>query len=148
MLLKMRSNTYIFGGPVVPPYVEAVCVVCDILMSAEYDQLIGHLRKNCRHFTEGALALHLAVLGGETPIVSILVGDEGDTLNAGSFLFDRGFYVQSVCFPAVPYHAGVLRVQVNANHTSESINGLLNALADLKRKTPLPGPQELARQAA
>ena len=148
MLLKMRSNTYIFGGPVVPPYLEAVCVVCDILMSAEYDQLIGQLRKNCRHFTEGALALHLAVLGGETPIVSILVGDEGDTLNAGSFLFDRGFYVQSVCFPAVPYHAGVLRVQVNANHTSESINGLLNALADLKRKTPLPGPQELARQAA
>jgi 7-keto-8-aminopelargonate synthetase-like enzyme len=117
-------------------------------MSAEYDQLIGELRKNCRHFTEGALALDLAVLGGETPIVSILVGDEADTLNAGSFLFDRGFYVQSVCFPAVPYHAGVLRVQVNANHTSESINGLLNALAELKRKTPLPGPQELARQAA
>jgi 7-keto-8-aminopelargonate synthetase-like enzyme len=148
MLLKMRSNTYIFGGPVVPPYLEAVCVVCDILMSVEYDQLIGALRKNCRHFTEGALGLDLAVLGGETPIVSILVGDEADTLNAGSFLFDRGFYVQSVCFPAVPYHAGVLRVQVNANHTSESINGLLNALADLKRKTPLPGPQELARQAA
>src|SRR5260370_3916911 len=64
MLLKMRSNTYIFGGPVVPPYLEAVCVVCDILMSAEYDQLIGELRKNCRHFTEGPLALDLAVPGG------------------------------------------------------------------------------------
>ena len=36
-LLKMRSNTYIFGGPVVPPYLEAVCTVCDILMSEEYD---------------------------------------------------------------------------------------------------------------
>src|SRR5262249_13576567 len=36
-LLKMRSNTYIFGGPVTPPYLEAVCTVCDILMSAEYD---------------------------------------------------------------------------------------------------------------
>jgi 7-keto-8-aminopelargonate synthetase-like enzyme len=78
----------------------------------------------------------------------VLVGDEGDTLNAGSYLFDRGYYVQSVTFPAVPYHAGVLRVQVNANHTSESITGLLEALADLKQVIPLPGPQELQRQAA
>src|SRR5439155_14011630 len=36
MLLKMRSNTYIFGGPVPPPYLEAVCAVCDILTSPEY----------------------------------------------------------------------------------------------------------------
>src|SRR5205085_4568832 len=27
MLLKMRSNTYIFGGPVTPPYLEAICTV-------------------------------------------------------------------------------------------------------------------------
>src|SRR5438445_5250802 len=39
LLLKMRSNTFIFGGPVVPPYLEAVCVVCDILMSDEYEHL-------------------------------------------------------------------------------------------------------------
>jgi 7-keto-8-aminopelargonate synthetase-like enzyme len=148
MLLKMRSNTYIFGGPVVPPYLEAVCVVCDILMSLEYDQLIDRLHTNCRRLTDGATQLGLAVLGGETPIVSILVGDEADTLNGGSYLFDSGYYVQSVCFPAVPYHAGVLRVQVNANHTTESIDGLLNALAGLKRRIALPGPQELMRHAA
>jgi 7-keto-8-aminopelargonate synthetase-like enzyme len=148
MLLKMKSNTYIFGGPVVPPYLEAVCVVCDILMSSDYERLIGQLRANCRQLTRGAMGMGLDVLGGETPIVSILVGDEADTLNGGSFLFDRGFYVQSVCFPAVPYHGGVLRVQVNANHTSESINGLLNALADLKRVIALPGPQQPLRPAA
>jgi 7-keto-8-aminopelargonate synthetase-like enzyme len=148
LLLKMRSNTYIFGGPVAPPYLEAVCTVCDILMSSEYDELIDRLRSNCRQLTQGATQLGLAVLGGETPIVSILVGDEGDTLSAGSFMFDRGYYVQSVTFPAVPYHGGVLRVQVNANHTPASIDGLLNAFDALKRAIPLPGPQELVRQAA
>src|SRR5262249_14438834 len=35
-LLKMRSNTYIFGGPVTPAYLEAICTVCDILNSPEY----------------------------------------------------------------------------------------------------------------
>jgi 7-keto-8-aminopelargonate synthetase-like enzyme len=148
LLLKMLSNTYIFGGPVPPPYLEAVCTVCDILMSPEYERLIGQLRSNCRRLNLGFSRLGLAVLGGETPIVSVLVGDEGDTLNAGGFLFERGFYVQSVTFPAVPYHAGVLRVQVNANHLSESIDGLVDAFASLQRTILLPGPEALSRRAA
>ena len=51
-------------------------------------------------------------------------------------------------FPAVPYHAGVLRVQVNANHLTESIDGLLDAFAALQRVMALPGPEELLKQAA
>jgi 7-keto-8-aminopelargonate synthetase-like enzyme len=146
-LLKMRSNTYIFGGPVPPPYLEAICTVCDILSSGEFDLLHARLQANVRHLSQGAMRLGLALLGGQTPIVSVLVGDEADTLQAGCFLFERGFYVQSVTFPAVPYHAGVLRVQVNANHLKESISGLLDAFAELQRVIRLPGPDELQRLA-
>jgi 7-keto-8-aminopelargonate synthetase-like enzyme len=142
-LLKMRSNTYIFGGPVPPPYLEAVCTVCDILTSPEYDLLQARLRANLLRLTGGAARLGLAVLGGLTPIVSVLVGDEADTLRAGHFLYEAGYYVQSVTFPAVPYHAGVLRIQVNVNHPPESIDGLLGALESLKRVIPLPGPEAL-----
>ena len=142
-LLKMRSNTWIFGGPVPPPYLEAVSVVCDILMSDEYELLAARLRHNLHRLTRGLVGLGLAVLGGETPIVSVLVGDEADTLRAGSFLFERGFYVQSVTFPAVPYHAGVLRIQVNSNHRPEAIDDLVAAIAILHRSHPLPGPEQL-----
>jgi 7-keto-8-aminopelargonate synthetase-like enzyme len=147
-LLKMRSNTFIFGGPVPPPYLEAVCTVCDILSSDEYELLQGRLRRNLLHLTRGARNLGLVVLGGETPIVSILVGDEELTLRTGLELFERGYYVQSVTFPAVPYHAGVLRIQVNANHLTESIASLLGAMAELKRKIHLPGPESMPRRAA
>jgi 7-keto-8-aminopelargonate synthetase-like enzyme len=147
-LLKMRSNTYIFGGPVPPPYLDAICQVCDILCSGEYDLLQARLRTRLEQLTTGARGLGLAVLGGETPIISILVGDEAQTLQAGNFLFELGYYVQSVTFPAVQYHAGVLRIQVNANHRRESIDGLLHALAALKEVLPLPGPEELQRQVA
>jgi glycine C-acetyltransferase len=146
-LLKMRSNTYIFGGPVVPPYLDAVCTVCDILMSDEYETLIGQLRTNLTRLRQGLTKLGLVFQGGRTPIVSVLVGDEGDTLTAGAFLFDQGFYVQSVTFPAVPYHAGVLRIQVNANHTQAAITGLLEALERLRRVVRLPVEQELRRVA-
>jgi 7-keto-8-aminopelargonate synthetase-like enzyme len=147
-LLKMRSNTYIFGGPVVPPYLEAVCVVCEILASAEFEVLIGRLRRNLRQLTDGLTRQGLVVLGGQTPIVSVLVGDEEDTLNAGRFLFEAGYYVQSVTFPAVPYHGGVLRIQVNANHTAACVAGLLQAFAALQKSIPLPGPASAPRAAA
>jgi 7-keto-8-aminopelargonate synthetase-like enzyme len=139
LLLKMRSNTFIFGGPVVPPYLEAICVVCDILVSSEYDAIIDRLHRNCELLNRGLERLGLVVLGGKTPIISVLVGDEEDTLRAGNYLFEQGFYVQSVTFPAVPYHAGVLRFQVNANHKPESIAALLEAMGRLQRLVPLEG---------
>jgi len=147
-ILKVRSNTYIFGGPVAPPYLEAVTTVCGILMSSEYDALMGKLRGNCRRLMSGLMAMGLTVLGGQTPIISVLVGDEGDTLRAGNFLFKRGFYVQSVTFPAVPYHGGVLRMQVNANHEPSSIDALLEACVELKKTISLPAPEQELKPAA
>jgi 7-keto-8-aminopelargonate synthetase-like enzyme len=148
LLLKMRSNTYIFGGPVAPCYLEAICTVCDILNSAEYELLSARLQRNIRQLSVGLNNLGLVVLGGETPILSVLIGDEEDTLNAGNFLFEQGYYVQSVTFPAVPYHAGVLRIQVNANHLSESIAGLLDAVAKLAQRIRLPRAATVTRLAA
>jgi 7-keto-8-aminopelargonate synthetase-like enzyme len=80
----------------------------------------------------------LVILGGQSPIISVLVGDEEATFLAGKFLFNRGYYVQSVTFPAVRYHAGVLRVQVNANHRTEAIDGLVNAFGELLEFVDVP----------
>ena len=146
-LLKMRSNTWIFGGPVPPPYLEAVCTVVDLLASDEYALLRARLDHKVRLLAEGAARLGLTVLGGLTPIVSILVGDERDTLRAGKWLFDAGYYVQSVTFPAVPYHAGVLRIQVNANHPTAAVEGLLSALRELCKVIPLPAATERSHAA-
>ena len=137
-LLKIRCTPYVFGGPVVPSFLEAIGTVIDILRSAEYPELRARLDAAIRRLSCGLSDLGLSVMGGVTPIVSILVGDESDTLNAGKFLFDRGYYVQSVLFPAVPYHAGVLRVQCNANHDNASIDGLIAAFAALTQTMALP----------
>jgi 7-keto-8-aminopelargonate synthetase-like enzyme len=148
LLLKMRSNTYIFGGPVAPCYLEAICTVCDILNSPEYELLSARLQRNIRQLSMGLRDMDLVVLGGQTPILSVLVGDEEDTLNGGNFLFEEGYYVQSVTFPAVPYHAGVLRIQVNANHLAESIAGLLESVTKLSKRIRLPGPNPAPNLAA
>ena len=137
-LLKIRSGSYVFGGPVVPPYLEAIKAVLAILRSPEYPVLRDRLDAHSRRVASGLAELGLVVIGGATQILSVLVGDEAHALNAGKFLFDRGYYVQSVLFPAVPYHSAVLRIQCNANHDDRSIAGLLDAFAALARVIPLP----------
>jgi glycine C-acetyltransferase len=143
-LLKIRCAPYIFGGPVVPSFLEAIGTVIDILRSPEYPAMRARLDRAIHRLAHGLSALGLTVMGGATPIVSVFIGDESDTLNAGKFLFDRGYYIQSVLFPAVPYHAGVLRIQCNANHDEASIEGLIAACAALKRTMTIPGRTRLS----
>ena len=78
--------------------------------SSEYARFGARLDRSIARLTGGlAFAGDYEVMGA-TSIVSVKIEDEADTpLRAGKFLFDHGYYVQSVVFPAVPYHAGVLR---------------------------------------
>ncbi len=147
-LLKYRSNTYIFGGPVPPAYLDGILAVLDLFESDEYAALKGRLDANLRQLVDGLHAQEWTVLGGLTPIVSVQVGDEADTLRAGHYIFERGHYVQSVIFPAVPWHSGVLRIQINANHTPEMIAGLLDALGALRQRLPFGDGKELEKLAA
>jgi 7-keto-8-aminopelargonate synthetase-like enzyme len=148
MVLKIRSSTLIFGGPVPPPYLDAICAVVDILDSPEYDTLRGRLVANMDQFLAGARRIGVPLIGGVGAIASIVVGEELATLRAGRMLFDQGFYVQSVVFPAVPHHRGMLRVQINANHTPESIDGLVDALDNLPMLVPAGGRRNVARAEA
>jgi len=135
-VIKLRSNSLIFGGPVPPPYLVAVCAALDVIMSPEYAGLRTALDANVRRLVNGASQLGFTVLGGLVPIVSVLIGAEEATLQAGRFLFDEGYYVQSVVFPAVPHGAGVLRMQVNANHSPDAVDGLVAALGELMQAHP------------
>lgn len=137
-ILKIRSSTFIFGGPVPPPYLAAIIAVCDILDSQEGDELHRRLRSLVKRLTDGLGSLDLIVGGGVAPIISVQIGDIEDTFAAGKWLFDRGYYVQSATYPAVGLTEGLLRVQVNANHSAEQVDGLLEAFADLKRQFRLP----------
>lgn len=46
-LVKMRSNTYIFGGPVPPPYLQGISTVIDILQSDEYPAMQMCFSRTC-----------------------------------------------------------------------------------------------------
>ena len=131
LILKIKSDSYIFSGPIPPAYLMVLDEVMNIVESPEYDRLLDELHKRTRRLAKGLRDIGLKVTGGVGPIVSVVVGDIEKTLDAGHRLFERGFYVQSVTYPAVSLNGGLLRIQVNANHTWEAIDGLVEALSEI-----------------
>ena len=111
---------------------RSIDAVLDLIETDEFEELRRRLHQRIRQATSGLDQLELSYRGGVGPIISILVGELERTLKAGYRLFEKGYYVQSVGYPAVPINGGVLRVQINANHTPEAIDGLLRAVAEVR----------------
>jgi 7-keto-8-aminopelargonate synthetase-like enzyme len=147
-MLKIKSSTFIFGGPIPPPYLAAIWTVCEILDSVEGEQLLATLHARIHQLVQGLRAQGLRVLGDQGAIVSVVVGDIEKTFTAGKWLFDRGFYVQSATYPAVPIQEGLLRIQVNANHSAADIQALIDVIGELQQEITLPVNEHLRAVAA
>jgi 8-amino-7-oxononanoate synthase len=90
------------------------------------------LRENARR-----LRAALAALGRPAPgepdghVVPVLTGDEEATMRAGQLLRERGLLVGAVRPPTVPPGTSRLRITLSAAHTSEQIDALAAALAEV-----------------
>lgn len=69
-----------------------------------------------------------------SPIVTVFLGHDRLLYRASRELFDRGFKVGVVSYPAVPKNEAVLRMSVSARHTAEDLDRAVDALTDIGRR--------------
>jgi 7-keto-8-aminopelargonate synthetase-like enzyme len=61
----------------------------------------------------------------QTPIIPIVIGDEGATLLTWKLLFEEGVYTNPVVSPAVPANLCLLRTSYMATHTDAQMTFVL-----------------------
>ena len=144
LMLKMKANTYIFSGPIPAPYLEVMDEVLNIIELPEYEVRLQELHGRIRRFTDGLDDAGIQYRGGLGPIVSIVVGDIEKTLAAGRRFFELGYFVPSVTYPAVPLNGGLLRCQINANHSLDAIDGFLDAVRQVSEELSFAALQGVA----
>lgn len=132
-LLSERLADLLHGDALPGPYQEAIIRVCEILDSDEYEFLRARLRHHLLHVERGLREIGAVVHTGKLPVVSVQTGSDTQTEAARAFLDHRGFLV--------PAASGALGIHVNVNHRWESINALLDAIADLHQLHGLPSGQ-------
>lgn len=131
-ILRQRSRPYLFSNTLAPAIVATSLKVLDIL-SASTD-LRDKLRDNTRYFREQIAELGLNVIGGEHPIVPIMLGDAVLAQKMAQKLLERGVYVIGFSYPVVPRGAARIRTQISAAHNKEDLDFAIEKIAEVKQE--------------
>ena len=81
----------------------------------------------------GLTTLGFRLLGGDSPITPVMIGDEAKAAAFSNALLEAGIYVGSVRFPVVPRGEARLRAQPSAAHSAADIDQALAAFGTAGR---------------
>lgn len=129
---KSRGLTYTTAQ------VPALCYAIQkaIELSIEEPQRREDLLHNAQYFRTGLEQLELETIASDSQIVPIILSENEKALRWAQALQDQGFWIQAIRPPTVPRGSARLRVNLNASHTQEQLDQLLEALKTLQKVSP------------
>jgi len=126
--LRFFARSYMFSASLPPPVVATVLAGLEV-MEREPERL-ETLRENVRYATEGLRRLGFT-MNPEAAIIPILVPTSIDIRKASRKFHERGIFINSVEYPAVPVSQQRFRVSMMATHTKDDIDRLLTAVKEV-----------------
>jgi 8-amino-7-oxononanoate synthase len=91
--------------------------------------LRAQLHANIAQFRRAAAQLGLPLMASDTAIQPLLMGADADALALSAALEAAGYWASAIRPPTVPEGSARLRITLSAAHTTQQIDGLLDALA-------------------
>lgn len=128
--LLNHGRPYVFSTALPIPVVEAAHTA--LAVRGSEPGLVRRLDEHRRRLGE-ALGHEL-----ETPIASLVLGEEEKALSASRELLERGFFVPAIRPPTVPPGTSRLRVTLSAAHTAAAVTDLCEVLVGIRDR--LRGP--------
>lgn len=111
--LHFNSRPFLFTASLPPSVVMTVLASLRLLKSSSH--LLGKLRQNVKFLRGNLKQLNFRLEPTKTPIIPLLIGDDGLTLQMASELEQEGVFVNPVVPPAVSAEASLIRVSVMAS---------------------------------
>jgi len=125
-ILRLACTAYGFTSTLPPDQAAALSEAVDMVRD-EPDRR-ARLWENQGYFVTRMSELPYRLISTDSPIVPILVGDEDIADGLALSLGKVGIHVDAVRFPAVPLRKARLRIQLNAGHTKQNIDLLIDTL--------------------
>ncbi|NDD90492.1 aminotransferase class I/II-fold pyridoxal phosphate-dependent enzyme [bacterium] len=144
--IKHKARTFMFSAAMPP---AAVGTVLECLTIAETEpQHLASLRKNSAKMQRELTAMGYNILGSQTPIVPLLIGDDMTAFAFTQRLYDHGVFATPVVSPAVPEGCALIRTSYMATHTDEDLDYALEVLEKLGREFGIIGSQGRSEELA
>lgn len=130
--LRNKARGYIYSTAL-PPAVCAASLAAVSIIRSEPERR-EQLWKNRQKFVQGLGALGVAVGPSESPIIPLVIGDAGRTLEASRLLFEEGIFASAIRPPTVPDGTSRVRVTLTAVQSEDDIDQALGAFSRLKKE--------------
>ena len=127
--LRETAPMYIYSNPITPAEAKAACRSIDMLDSGEGHGLLKRLRQLQKQFEDGLVKLGFEVIPGEHPVTPLVVRDTVKTRELVAHLRENGVLATGLAYPVVPRGQDEIRFQINADHTPQDIDTVLDILS-------------------
>ena len=135
--LRYLAHGALFTASLPAPTCAAITEAFSVMQ--DEPTLRERLWANTRHMWQGLVAVGLRVPALSSPILTVLVGDEARLGPLAVMLFRAGVKVGMAQYPAVPRGQSILRITVNARHTTEDLDTAVEVLGRLGREFAFAG---------
>lgn len=130
-ILRYSSRPYIFTASPSPSSIASVRA--SLRKVAQHPELREKLWSNAHRLYNGLARLGYELGPRISPVVPVIIGSKEDGLGFWRDLINEGVYVNLVLPPAAPAGVTLLRCSVNAAHSEEEIDKIIEAFAVLKK---------------
>lgn len=127
--VRSFSRPYTFSNNPPCSVVAAALAALDVLDKDPHP--LATLRERTGQLRDGIDSLGLPVLPGDHPIIPLILGSEQRATAVSHALRQQEIYVTPVAFPIVGRGEARIRIQVSAAHTTDDIEHVLHALAEV-----------------
>ncbi|EJH6799222.1 serine palmitoyltransferase [Escherichia coli] len=130
-VLRYGSRPYIFTASPSPSCIATVR--SSLRTIATQPELRQKLMDNANHLYDGLQKLGYELSSHISPVVPVIIGSKEEGLRIWRELISLGVYVNLILPPAAPAGITLLRCSVNAAHSREQIDAIIQAFATLKQ---------------
>jgi 8-amino-7-oxononanoate synthase len=117
--LHNRARSFIYSTALAPPVLGAIDRALDIVAQEPERRLF--LQRESEAFRQGLLAAGLDILGSETQIIPVLVGENDRTLEFAARLMDQGLMAVALRPPTVPPGRARVRFSLSAAQAEDDL---------------------------
>ncbi|KAJ2375955.1 hypothetical protein IW150_002261 [Coemansia sp. RSA 2607] len=134
-ILRNTSRPYLFSNTLAPSVVGAAEAAINLVDNpATRGPLLDQLWSNAQLFRTRMSEAGFVLAGEGHAIIPVMLGDARLASKMAEKMLERGIYVIGFSYPVVPKDKARIRVQLSAAHTTDQVNGAVDAFIEVGRE--------------